>query len=481
MTANVTKPELAAAVKENFGLEIEEATITDEMFESATRSAKGTPSMRQMASRIRFFMIGKKKEASVEKEMIPEVTGTFVGSRDIASKNVPLGTNKSSSTLFLKKCDDEVLRVFTDPNTPSDFGRVKESLFGNLVTVDMELSPNKYDGFYVSAKNQEIVEKNFQIDTSMVEAYDINSIGKVDDYSDCALVGTIRAIRLTRVPTFNQSLINTEDYPMFVGGVPIFTVYLESEDGEPVVKCHASMRHLSKMFVDVEDFEELFDEELFDTDEAKTKTDDGIEYEFNRDVVDEMGDYMDDEVTPSMFGRKVIFFGTKSRDNDVTKENDDGEKVTTTFVDFEIAGMIDVAGEPRIVEVKSAKDKVKDAKEAKKAAKAGKSSKKKNADVEAKRKAARMELIEVAITAMKQETTVDIVRKMSAPEAFKGVEDEVIAGMISEKMAEMGIEVPEETPEEVPEEEPAKEAPAKTTEKEAPKDIWETENEEGEE
>lgn len=510
-TTQETKETLAAAVVELFklteynGVPMTADIITDEMFENAMRAPKGKPSLRTAASRIRFSLIGKKKESNVEREMIPDVTGTYVGSRDIASKKAPLGMNKSSSTFFMKKCDDGIFRLFTDPNTPSDFNRVKETLYGKLVTVDMELSPNKFDGFYVSAKNQETVEKNFTIDTSEVEAYDINGIAKLDDYTDSILVGTIRSIRLTKVPPFNQSLVNTEDYPSFIKGSAHFTIMLESEEGEPAVKCMASMRHLSKMFVDVEDYNELMDPEMFDTNESAikkkiTETDaEGeeisrmvTEYNFDSDVVNEMADYMDDEVTPSLFGRRIMFFGTKTRDNDVTKENDDGEDVTTTWVDFEIAGMVDVTGEPKIAEIKTAKEKVKEAKAAKKQAKASKD----DPELLERQRVARMEEVGVAITAMKQETTIDIVRKMK-PKAFAGVDDATIQGMIDEKMAEMGIEVPAvKAPEEPTEaqtagvatdedapEEPVKKATKSAkpaTEKEPVKDLWD-EGEDGEE
>lgn len=450
-----TIAELIAGVKEHFDLEVDASQITDEIYEKATKSAERGASMRAMASTLRYYLLGKAKEESSTKEVIPGVKGVFVGSKDIASKTTPIGKNKSSSTFLLSQGDDNKLRLFTDPNTPSMFGRIKESLFGPLMEMDLTLTPAKTgDRVYTSPKDEKPLDKKFEIDTGMIEAYDSRGVASLEDYSDCAFVGTIRNIKLTPVPPWEQSEYNTEEYPMFVGGRPVFTIYMESEEGEPVVKCMSGVRHLSVPFIDIEDFDIMYDEAAFDNTESK---DSDYAHVFDSEAIDAMGDYLSSEVTPMFSGRKVVIFGTKMHSNDVSKTDDDGNPVTTTFVDMSIAGMMDVGNEPNIIEVMSAKDKVKAAK----AAKSKKAAPKKN--VEADKMAKRKELVGKVVTAMRDATNVQLVREMNDEIYFIGVEDEVILEMIQGELEAQGIVVPDE-PDEEPEQEFEPEAEVETPE-----------------
>jgi hypothetical protein len=318
--------------------------------------------------------------------------------------------------------------------------------------MDITLTPAKTgDRVYTSPKNEQPLDKKFEIDTGLIEAYDAKGLASLDNYTDAAFVGTIRSIRLVKVPTWDQSEYNTEEYPMFVGGRPVFSIQMEAEEGEPVVKCISGLRHLSIPFIDVEDFDIMFDEAAFDNTESSDAT---YKHVFDSDAVDAMGEYLATEVTPMFSGRRVVVFGTQMQSNDVNKTDNDGNPIVTTYVDMSLAGMMDVGNEPSIIEVMSAKDKVKAAKVAK-----GKKAAP-TVDKEAEKMEMRKGLVAKTVTAMKEATNVQIVREMNKEVYFKGVEDEVINGMIQDELTAQGIVVPDEPEPEAPTDEEIAEARA---------------------
>jgi len=447
-TAKPTRPtivQLIGALKEHNDLVVTKADITDEIYTNATKGFERGLSLKSMANRIRFYLAGSGKDAE-PKETV-SARGVFLGSRDIATEKKPLGKNKSQTISFLEEGADGMLRVFDDPNSPSHFKGFKKDRFGMLV--DVELSFTKKDAAtYVSPENVEIVDREYEIDTSKIKVYPIGALADLEDFTACAVTGTIASFKPTRVPPWEQDKYNyAEDYPLIVKGNPVFTVYLESDEekGEPIIKAVVNPTHISKPFIQLDDFETMMPE----TSEA------GVDYE----------DFLREEITPMYNGVEVILIGQKKR----ASEYDD-----KTFVDFDVTAILTVDGSPSLIETKSTGKKVADAKNK---AKAKKADTKKDAEAnEAKKNVKRQSEVAKVVTAMLDATDVAMVKEMVDPKFLVNVSDEAIQEFIDAEFDAQGIptarddgseseDESEETPEEVPEDDTPKAA-------ETEDDVW---------
>jgi hypothetical protein len=357
------------------------------MYDMAIKGHERGLSLRSMANRIRFNLVGKKNDA--DKEVI-KTRGVFLGSSDIVSDKKPLGKNKSQSIFFLEEGDDGLFRPFTDPRMPSHFKGFKKDVFGKLVECDMVITGND-KGSFVSPDNITVIDAEFVLDTSKVVAYDNVGVIELDKYTPCAVVGTISSIKPLRVPVWEQDNYDDDDYPLTVNDNPVFCMYLNADENEPVIKGVCLPTNLGRPYIEIEDFDVMWDEE-FD---------------------------IEDDISPTFVGRQVIIFGKTKTPSDV------GD---ATFMDFDVCGIVEVGGEPNIVSGTPKKSAEKPA------AKEDDSAAKEKAKVK-KRKA----LVKESVTAMMGETTVDIVRSMHDKKFFVGVSDDEIQGWIDAEMTKQGI------------------------------------------
>jgi len=405
MTEN-TKPtiaQLVTALKEFNGLEISSEDITEEIYSSATKGYERGVSLKSMANRARFYLAGSNKEDSA-KETVP-VKGVFLGSKDIATEKKPLGKNKAQTISFLQEGDDGFLRVFSEPNTPSHFKGFKKQNFGALVEADFSITKNS-TGTYVSPENVNVLDKGFELDTSKIKVYDINALPELEDFTPCAVVGSLGSIRPARIPPWEMDKYDDEDYPLTIKKNPVFTLFLkaDTDEGEPIVKAVVNPTHLAKPYINLEDFDAIWPtaEELEGLDE----------------------DFLRDEITPMYNDVDVIIIGQKKR----SSEFDD-----ITFVDFDVNAIIQVVGEPSIIEVASGVSRAKAAKE-NKAAK-----QEEDAAAEAQKMAIRQKKVAEVVTAMMDSTTVQMVRDMVDAKFFAGVDDAVIQTMIDKEFEIQGV------------------------------------------
>ncbi len=412
--------QLVAAIKEHNDLVVTKADITDEIYNNATKGYQRGVSLKSMANRCRFYLVGSGKD-SEPKETV-SARGVFYGSRDIATEKKPLGKNKSQTLSFLQKGDDGMFRVFTDPNAPSHFKGFKKDRFGMLVDVDFAFT-KKGDVTYVSPENVTPVDKAFEIDTSKIKVHPITALPDLEDFTACAVVGTIASFKPARVPPWEQDKYDDEDYPLIINKNPVFTLYLESDEekGEPIIKGVVNPTHLSKPFIQLDDFEMVMPEDI-------------------NDVVDDE-EFLFDEITPMYNGVEVILVGQKKRASDYD------DKV---FVDFDITAIIPVEGSPSLIETKSGVKRAKDAKAKKGKDKVDskKESKEEDAEKESKKAAIRQAEVAKVVTAMLDATTVAVVKDMVEKKYLTGVSDEVIQEYIYAEFEAQGIpteEVEEES------------------------------------
>ena len=441
-----TISQLVSAVKEYNGLDITKKDITDEVYADATKGFERGLSLKSMANRVRFYLAGSSKDDE-PKETV-SARGVFMGSRDIATEKKPLGKNKSQTISFLKEGDDGIFRVMDDPNSPSHFKGFKKDRFGMLVDVDFSFT-KKGDVTYVSPENVTPVDKAFEIDTSKIKVYPIAALADLEDFTACAVVGTISSFKPMQIPPWMQDdYPDSEDFPIVMKGNPVFTLYLESDEekGEPIIKAGVNPSHISRPFIQLEDFEVIMPE----------VADDDMDYEY----------FLHDEVTPMYNGLEVILIGQKKRSSDYE------DKV---FVDFDITAILTVDGAPSLIETKSGVKKAKDAKAKKGKSKpdAKKDSKKEAADKEAKKDAIRQAEVAKVVTAMMDATTVDVVKDMVEKKYLTGVSDDTIQEYIDAEFEAQGIPVDngesddEETPDEP--ETPVDDEPENAEEED---DVW---------
>ena len=447
-----TISQLVSAVKEHNGLDITKKDITDEVYTNATKGFERGVSLKSMANRVRFYLAGSGKDEE-PKETV-SARGVFMGSRDIATEKKPLGKNKSQTLSFLKEGDDGIFRVMDDPNSPSHFKGFKKDRFGMLVDVDFSFT-KKGEVTYVSPENVTPVDKSFTIDTSMIKVYPIAALADLEDYTACAVVGTIASFKSARIPPWEQDRYpDDEDYPIVINKNPVFTLYLESDEekGEPIIKAVVNPTHISKPYILLDDFETIMpviSDGYMDEDE-----------------------FLHDEITPMYNGVEVILIGQKKRSSDYD------DKV---FVDFDVTAIIPVDGAPSLIETKSGVKKAKDAKAKKGKSKsnpeAKKDSKKEAAEKEAKKDAIRQAEVAKVVTAMMDATTVDVVKDMVEKKYLSGVSDDVIQGYIDAEFEAQGIPVDngevvdeaEETPEEPEPEAPVDDEPENAEDED---DVW---------
>lgn len=433
MTGN-TKPtvaELVKAVQEYQKLDITKDDITTEIYEAATRGFEKGVSIKSMSNRVKFYLVSNGGDRE-PKETVSH-RGIFMGSSDICNENKPLGKNKSQSISFLNEGDDGFFRVMSDPNSPSHFKGFKKGNFGALVDVDFSQTKQDSGITYVTPENVTPVDKSFVIDTGKIKAYDTVSLLDVEKYTPCAVVGTISSIKALRIPNWEQHKYDEdqEDYPLTIKGKPVFQFYLQADtdNSEPIVKGYVNPVNIAAPFITLDDFDAMWPETPSD---------------LNGMDVDE---FLRDEITAMYHGVEVILIGQRKNDS----EFDD-----KTYIDFYCNAIIPVENAPSLIEVASGVDRAKAAKEAKAASKQEDGAK--AAEKEAKKMAVRQKKVGETVTAMRDATTVQMVRDMVDKAIFLNVEDAVIQTMIDNEFEAQGIKVPEEVddaPETAAAEEPA--------------------------
>ena len=394
MVNKPTVKELIAALKEFNGLEIAAEDITEEIYENATRGHERGVSLKSMANRVRFYLVGKKNEVPKE---TTKMTGVFVGSKDRATEAKPLGKNKVQDLSFLVLGDDEYFRVLSDPSPPSHFKGFKKKVFGAYVEADFAITKTDKNT-YVSPENVTVLDNDFKLDTGKIKVYDITALPELEDYTACAVVGKLSSIKPSRVPVWEEDKYESEEYPLVIKGNPVFTVYLNAEEGEPIIKGMVHPTNLAKPYITLEDFDAVW---------PKATELEGLEDGFVRE-----------EITPMFNDVEVILIGQKKRAADV------GDKV---FVDFEVNAILAVGNAPSVIEVASG---VKRAKSAKNAIKSDKAANESN---DKKKQEVRQAKVAAVVTAMRDATTVKIVQDMNDAKFFKGVDDAAIQKMINKE------------------------------------------------
>lgn len=388
----IKKPTKAALIKElasTFGLTVDK--IEDEIYEKAIAGYDRGLKIRTMAARCRFHIVGGERDA--DKEKIP-MTGIFVGSRDLATEKKPLGKNKVHILSFLAQGEDGSLELMTEPAVPTHFKGFKKDNFGSLIEADFVISKGE-DRAFATPSNVVVVEKHPAIDTSKIKVLTAPQVFALEDYTECAVVGTISSLYQLRVPEWEAEKYDEEDYPVIVNGNPVFQVYMEREEDDPILRAAVNPTHLGRPFIAVDDFEEVWVE----------------------------GADMEEELAPSFSGRKVILIGQK-RTNSEYDEKD--------YVDFNINGILEVTGEPIVAATpKQAK---------KQSGSTGKTTDKDAAAAKAvKKQKVRQKLVTESVTALRDETTPEVVRNMHDEKYFKGVSDEELQEMIDAEFKKQDI------------------------------------------
>lgn len=395
MKTKPTKSEILTELKKKFGLEVEE--ITDEVYEKVTRGHERGISVKTMASRVRFYLTASSKEDA--KEKIP-VEGVFLGSRDLVSQRKPLGKNKSQIITFLKKGEDGKFSVFKEPNTPTHFKAFKKDVFGKLVSTDMAITASETYS-YVTPGNISVINEEFEIDTGLINVCNIDDLTDMEDYTEVAVVGTMSSIRALRVPMWEVDNWENEDYPLVVNDAPVFQAYMrkQTEDG-PVVRVSVHPIHMGRPYIQMEDFEALWD---IDAD-------------------------IEEDIRASFADRKVILFGQKRRNNAY-----DG----VDYIDFDANAIIEINNEPIVAEYKTESP----------------ASKVPTADKEQKKNQVRMSKVKETVEAFKATATLETVKEMHDAKFFNGVSDDELQAMLDSEMVAQGYEsveaeIPVETKEE---------------------------------
>jgi hypothetical protein len=424
--AKPTIAELVQAVKEYQQLEITKDDITDDIYAAATRGFEKGVSLKSMSNRVKFHLASNGGDK--EPKETTSMRGIFMGSSDIVNETKPLGKNKSQTISFLKEGDDGFLRVLSDPNSPSHFKGFKKDIFGALVDVDFSMTKQASGITYVTPENVTPIDKAFEIDTGKIKVYDANGLLEVEKYTACAVVGKLSSIKALRIPNWEQHKYDEdqEDYPLTIKGNPVFKLYLQAntDEGEPIVKGYVQPTNIARPFITLDDFDIMW---------PKTPSDLG-----DMDV----DDFLRDEITAMYNGMDVILIGQRKNDSEY---NDN------TYIDFYVNAIIPVGNAPSIIEMASGAERAKAAKEAKAASK--QASAEEDAAKEAKKNAIRQKKVGETVTAMRDATTVQLVRDMVDPAIFHGVEDSVIQTMIENEFEAQGITVPEEAAEELDESE----------------------------
>ncbi|MCK5013793.1 MAG: hypothetical protein KAS66_08225 [Candidatus Omnitrophica bacterium] len=424
-TKKPTKKEILASLKSEFGLDVPK--LEDEVYLKALNDWEQL-SIRTIASRCRFYLTGADRDA--EKESI-DISGVFLGSRDLVTAKKPLGKNKVQLLTFLMKGEDDRLRVFSEPSTPTHFKGFKKEVFGKLIEGKM-LMTGKDDRTFCTPKDVVVTDPEFTLDTSQIEVLDVQGVYDLPEYRECAVLVEINSIWPLRIPEWEADNWEDEDYPAVVKETPVFQIYAKAEEDAPILRASLHPVHIGRPIIQMEDFDVLWQE----------------------------GTDIEDELSPSFSGRKVILFGQK-RTNSSYEDRE--------YVEFDLNAVIEVTEEPIVVkpaaETIPGKSKDKGDKEAKKV---------KKAEKEAKKVAVRVAKVAESVEALREEATPTIVRSMHDEKFFKDVEDNHLQAMIDEEMRELGIEPvadveeesdkSEEVPEEETEETTKDEKPAEETE-----------------
>lgn len=385
-----TKKAIVDALKSEFGIEVDK--LEDETYEKALNNWEQL-SLRTVASRCRFYLTGADKDS--QKESI-EIEGVFIGSRDLVTEKKPLGRNKVQLLSFLQKGEDGRFRVFSEPSTPTHFKGFKKDVFGKLVAGKFLMSSND-KGTFCTPKDIVVTDDQFQLDTSKIEVLDVQGVYDLPEYKECAVLVEISSMWQLRVPEWEADKYDDEDYPAVIKDSPVFQIYCKAEDDEPILRASIHPVNLGRPVVVMEDFDVLWKE----------------------------GADMEEELSPSFSGRRVILIGQK-RKNSTYEDRD--------YVDFDINAVLEVSGDPVVVKAQAEKVPGKTKKKDKTAAKAAKS---------AKQQEVRQSKVAESVEALRDEATPTIVRSMHDEKFFKGVSDEDLQDMIQEEWTKLGINIPE--------------------------------------
>lgn len=381
-----TKKEIVSALKSEFGLTVDK--LEDEVYTKAINNWEQV-SIRTVASRCRFYLTGSDRDA--QKETV-DIEGVFMGSRDLVNEKKPLGKNKVQILTFLQKGVDGIFRVFSDPSTPTHFKGFKKDQFGKLVTGKIMMSTND-KGTFCTPKDVAVTDENFTLDTSMIEVLDTQGVYNLPEYTECAVAVEISSIWPLRVPEWEADKYDEEDYLPVVKDNPVFQIYCTAEEDEPILRASIHPVHLGRPVVIMQDFDVLWKEEAD----------------------------MEEELSPSFSGRKVILLGQKRKNS----EYEDRE-----YIDFDINAIIEIGKEPVTVkpeaEKKPGESKKKDTKAKKDA---------KNAEKDKIREAKIAESVE----ALREEATGIIVRSMHDEKFFKGVSEEDMEAMVVAEQEKQGV------------------------------------------
>lgn len=398
----IKKPTKAALIKElasTFSLKVDE--IDDDIYEMAIKGYDRGLKIRTMAARCRFHIVGGARDADKEKITM---RGVFVGSRDLTTEKKPLGKNKVQILSFLREGENGSLELMTDPSVPTHFKGFKKDKFGALIESDFVITRDS-DRTFTTPGNVVVVDNSYAIDTSKISVITTQQAFALEDYSECAIVGSISGIYPLRVPEWDADKYDDEDFPVIVNGSPVCQIYLEREEDEPILRASISPTHIGKPFIAIDDFDEVWVE----------------------------GADIEDDLAPSFSGRKVILIGQKRKNSEY-----DGKD----YIDFSINAIIEVTGEPivsttpsKTVKAKAGSDKKEDTDKAKKG----------------KQEKVRTRLVEESVTALREETTVEVVKNMHDEKYFKNVSDEDIQKMIDKEFKKQNIAAEPDAPAEDPE------------------------------
>jgi len=387
-----SKKEIVGALKSEFGIEVDK--LDDEIYTKALNNWEQL-SLRTIASRCRFYLTGADRDS--QKESV-EIEGIFMGSRDLVTEKKPLGKNKVQILSFLQKGEDGRFRVFSDPSTPTHFKGFKKDVFGKLVEGKLLISSND-KGTFCTPKDVVVVDDKFELDTSQIEVLDTQGVYDLPEFKECAVIAEISSMWQLRVPEWEADNQEDEDYPVMLKGSPIFQIYCKAEDNEPILRATIHPINLGRPIIAMEDFEVLWKE---DAD-------------------------MEEELSPSFSGRKVILIGQKRKNSSY----EDRE-----YVDFDINAVLEISGDPVVVKAKAeaVPGKEKSKKKDKIAEKAAK---------KAKQDKIRQDKVAESVEALRDEATPTIVRSMHDEKFFKGVSDEDLQEMIKDEWNKLGINLTE--------------------------------------
>lgn len=388
-----TKKEIVGALKSEFGIEVDK--LEDEIYEKALNNWEQL-SLRTIASRCRFYLTGADRDS--QKESI-EIEGVFIGSRDLVTEKKPLGKNKVQILSFLQKGEDGRFRVFSEPSSPTHFKGFKKDVFGKLIEGKLLISSND-KGTFCTPKDIVVTDDQFQLDTSEIEVLDTQGVYDLPEFRECAVLAEISSMWQLRVPEWEADKYEDEDYPVMIKDSPVFQIYCKAGDDEPILRASIHPTNLGRPVVSIEDFDALWKE---DAD-------------------------MEEELSPSFSGRKVILIGQKRKNSNY----EDRE-----YVDFDINAVLEVSGDPVVVKAQAESVPGKGA--AKKKDKAAEKAAKK-----AKQQEVRQNKVAESVEALREEATPTIVRGMHDEKFFKGVSDEELQAMIQEEWKKQEINVPAE-------------------------------------